>query len=79
MKTSTLLRFAHVATRYHLTGQRAPLNTMIALTDQCNARCGYCDIPSRGRPGLESKALLLRSARLLGRRASVAPGPRRPA
>lgn len=58
MKTSTLLRFGHVATRYHLTGQRAPLNTMIALTDQCNARCAYCDIPARGRPGLESKALL---------------------
>ena len=33
MKTSTLLRFGHVAARYQLTGQRAPLNTMIALTD----------------------------------------------
>lgn len=58
MKAATLLGFAHTTLRYHTLGVRAPLNTMIALTDQCNARCSYCDIPARGRAGLDSAALL---------------------
>lgn len=58
MRASTLLGFGQTVLRYHLRGERAPLNAMIALTDQCNARCSYCDIPARGRPGLDSAALL---------------------
>ena len=45
MKTSTLLRFGHVAARYQLTGQRAPLNTMIALTE---AGCGKGELSADG-------------------------------
>lgn len=58
MRARTLARFGRVALKHRLTAARAPLNAMVALTDRCNARCSYCDIPARGRPGLKTEVLI---------------------
>ena len=35
------------ALRYRLLGRRMPLNVMLSVTNRCNSRCRYCDIPAR--------------------------------
>ncbi len=47
-----LMRLGVGAVRHRITGEGAPLNVMIALTDACTSDCGYCDIPARAHPQL---------------------------
>lgn len=52
-----LVRMGLGAVRHRLTGHDAPLNVMIALTDDCTSDCGYCDIPARAHPSLSTERL----------------------
>jgi len=40
------------ALKGRLFGRRIPLNVMLSVTDRCNSRCAYCNIPQRGRKEL---------------------------
>src|SRR5205814_10415638 len=43
---STLARFALA----RATGRKFPLMVTLSLTDRCNFRCDYCDLPHMNRP-----------------------------
>ncbi len=38
--------------RAKLLRERIPLNVMLSVTNRCNSRCRYCDIPARQQPEL---------------------------
>lgn len=56
----TLARFAQGWARHRLTGRPVPLNAMVAVTDTCDARCGYCAIPLRRTPDPDTATLVAR-------------------
>ncbi len=58
MDPQILLRNGLGALDHHLRGRRRPLNVMIALTNRCNAHCGYCKIPERDQTELDTAELL---------------------
>lgn len=47
MKTTQMVKLGLGAARICLKGERIPLNVMLSVTNHCNARCSYCDIPAR--------------------------------
>lgn len=53
-----MLKSAIGAARHRLTGHRAPLNVVIAVTRRCNALCSCCGSPMRPAAELETHELL---------------------
>jgi MoaA/NifB/PqqE/SkfB family radical SAM enzyme len=51
MHPTQLVRSGVAAARMLATGKATPVNAMVALTNACNSRCGYCDIYARGEEG----------------------------
>lgn len=51
------LRVGLRAAKGMLFGQKAPLNVMISLTDRCQSRCTYCQIPCRPRKDLTTRQI----------------------
>ncbi len=47
MRVYNLVRMATRTLAYHALRKRCPVNVMLAVTNRCNARCHYCQIPSR--------------------------------
>lgn len=47
MKPTHMLKMGLSAARVSFTGARIPINVMLSVTNHCNARCAYCDIPAR--------------------------------
>ncbi len=52
MKLTNAFHLGLGALRGKLLRERIPLNVMLSVTDRCNSRCRYCDIPRRGLPEL---------------------------
>ena len=44
--------------RYRVTGHKAPINVMLAVTDRCPSRCTYCRIPARNYADPSTETLL---------------------
>ncbi len=53
-----LVRMGLGALRHRVRGTVAPLNVMISLTDACTSNCGYCAIPERATPAMDTARLL---------------------
>ena len=47
MNPGHMVRMGMSAAQVSLTGARIPINVMLSVTNRCNARCSYCDIPAR--------------------------------
>lgn len=47
MKPTHMVRMGLSAAQVSFTGARIPINVMLSVTNHCNARCTYCDIPAR--------------------------------
>ncbi len=46
------------ALRANLFGARVPLSVMLSVTNRCNSKCAYCDIPLRRQKEMSTKELL---------------------
>ena len=57
MKPTHMLKMGLSAARVSFTGARIPLNVMLSVTNHCNARCTYCDIPARRQNELTDKEI----------------------
>lgn len=55
MEILKTFKVATKATKGILLGRRIPLNVMISLTDRCQSRCTYCQIPCRPRKDMTTK------------------------
>ena len=58
MKTATMVGMGLGALRHKATGWRAPLNVMLSVTNRCNARCSYCNIPQRKQTELTTQEII---------------------
>ena len=58
MKTATMVGMGVGALRHKATGWRAPLNVMLSVTNRCNARCSYCNIPQRKQRELTTAEII---------------------
>ena len=58
MKTAVMVGMGMGALRHKVTGWRAPLNVMLSVTNRCNARCSYCDIPQRKQTELSTQEII---------------------
>ncbi len=57
MKPTHMLNMGLSAARVTYTGARIPINVMLSVTNHCNARCTYCDIPAREQDELTDKEI----------------------
>lgn len=53
-----MLRMGSAVLGHKFFGLSRPLNVMLAVTDRCNSRCRYCNIPGRGHPDATTDQLL---------------------
>lgn len=53
-----MLRLGKSLLKLYVLRQRVPLFVQILLTSRCNARCKYCDIPSRDKKEMSTERLL---------------------
>ncbi len=53
-----MLRMGSGVLGHKFFGLARPLNVMLAVTDRCNSRCRYCNIPGRGHPDETTEQLL---------------------
>lgn len=58
MNYTNLLKFGLATVNAKLTGASIPLNVMIAVTNRCPARCGYCNIFNRQQPEMSTEDLI---------------------
>jgi len=47
MKAKQMIQMGMSAAKVSFGGARIPINVMLSVTNHCNARCSYCDIPAR--------------------------------
>ena len=57
MNLSNAISLGLGALRGKLLRERIPLNVMLSVTNRCNSRCRYCDIPSRRQPELTAQQM----------------------
>lgn len=57
MKLSTALSMGVAAFKAHLLGGVRPLNVMLAVTNRCDQRCRYCQIPQRRQPEMTAEEI----------------------
>ncbi len=58
MRTRNLINTAVKALDAKFFKRKHPLNVMLSVTDRCNSHCAYCNIPSRGKPELDTPRIL---------------------
>lgn len=58
MKIQNLKGLGSGIIKYKLFGIKNPLNVMISITDRCNLRCKYCEIPSRNSKELSKNKII---------------------
>jgi pyrroloquinoline quinone biosynthesis protein E len=68
MKLSTAFSMGTAALRANALGGGQPLNVMLALTNRCDQRCRYCQIPTRQQPEMSTAQVvqLLREMKAAG-------------
>ena len=55
---ANILHMAGASVANKLTGRKAPLNLMLALTDRCTGNCSYCQLPARKSPEMTTAEIL---------------------
>ncbi|MFH1339240.1 MAG: radical SAM protein [Candidatus Omnitrophota bacterium] len=55
MKSKNLFKMGWGAFRGRFRGQRIPLNVMLSVTNRCNSKCNYCNIPTRNQRELTTR------------------------
>jgi len=58
MKIGTAFRMGFSALNANVFGRSKPVNVMLGVTNRCNQRCRYCQIPDRHQPEMSTEQIL---------------------
>lgn len=58
MKLITAIKMGLTTLSANMVGGGKPLNVMLAVTNKCDQRCRYCQIPERSQPEMNTKQII---------------------